>query len=418
MVSTRDDPRLVSILLLREPVSVLQGTDAYHDVFGSFCLPSFSLSALESGSSTPRNSSGTPVPLVDAEQNWSPSHDRSSLLGHNIFQDKTYLMTHHVDPDDNQREFWVISYPVLTHRLENIPLLADRILQAVHHETYDGVIITSKRAVQAWIEACKQVTPILKKRLANRQSSETLWNRVPYYVVGPATSKTLTTANLDPMLQPEEIVGASDTGTGEALAQKITQRLAEQKPGRQQKFLYLVGSKHSLTLQETLEKNQAPATLDEVCVYTTEKDPQLAYHCRLLAKELPLVDPSQSYARTPSASARQITPKQFSGPGNRESPPSTENGVSAKSTNNIGSAPDWIAFFSPSGAEYALPDLRAQHWIPTQDTNSAAKQPKIACIGPSTATWVREKLQLEPDAIAAQPTPASLREAIIQAEHK
>ncbi|WFC97617.1 uroporphyrinogen-III synthase [Malassezia yamatoensis] len=418
MVSTQDDPRLVSVLLLREPVSVLQGTDAYHDVFGSFCLPSFSLSALESGASTPRNSSGTPVQLVDAEQSGSHSHDRSLLLGHNIFQDNTYLMTHHIDPDDNQREFWVVSYPVLTHRLENIALLADRILQGVHNESYDAVIITSKRAVQAWIEACKQVTPILKKRLADRQSSETLWKKVPYYVVGPATAKTLSSANIDPMLQPEEIVGASDTGTGEALAQKITQRLAEQKPGRQSKFLYLVGSKHSLTLQETLEKNQAPATLDEICVYTTEKDPQLAYHCRLLAKELPFVDASQGNARIPSTASHQVTAKQLSGRGSRESSPTVENGLSAKSTNNIGLAPDWIAFFSPSGAEYALPDLRAQHWIPTPDSNSTAKQPKIACIGPTTATWVRENLQFEPDAIAAQPTPASLREAIIQAEHK
>ena len=42
-----------TVLLLRTPVPPDQGTDPYHDAFGSFCLPSFPLSALDSGAATP-----------------------------------------------------------------------------------------------------------------------------------------------------------------------------------------------------------------------------------------------------------------------------------------------------------------------------------------------------------------------------
>ncbi|CAO1638187.1 unnamed protein product [Sympodiomycopsis kandeliae] len=42
-----------TILLLRTPIPPKEGTDPYHDVFGSFCLPSFPTSALDSGAATP-----------------------------------------------------------------------------------------------------------------------------------------------------------------------------------------------------------------------------------------------------------------------------------------------------------------------------------------------------------------------------
>ncbi|CAO1616301.1 unnamed protein product [Parajaminaea phylloscopi] len=42
-----------TVLLLRTPVGPNRGTDPYHDAFGAFCLPSFPVSALDSGAATP-----------------------------------------------------------------------------------------------------------------------------------------------------------------------------------------------------------------------------------------------------------------------------------------------------------------------------------------------------------------------------
>lgn len=46
-------PTISTALLLRTPISPAEGTDAYHDAFGTFCLPSFPMSALDSGATTP-----------------------------------------------------------------------------------------------------------------------------------------------------------------------------------------------------------------------------------------------------------------------------------------------------------------------------------------------------------------------------
>lgn len=411
-----EEPHIVSILLLREPVSILQGTDAYHDAFGSFCLPSYSLSALESGASTP-HTPGALSHTPDSDRSRSPILERPSLMSSNVFQDKAYLMTHHVASDDDSREYWIVSFPILTHKLQNLSPLAERILRAVEDkESYDGVIITSKRAVQAWIEACRQVAAIMQDRPDSHMESERIWATVPYYVVGPATAKSLTSAPLAPMLQPREVIGASDTGTGSALAQCMAERFAAQKVQRTQRLLYLVGSKHSLSLQETLEELKAPVDLDELCVYTTDKDTSFDYHCRLLSKELPRVDSvSTNNKILSSAPSRHRGLKLTELDAEETMPPPVDIPLASSSHAND-PAPKWIVFFSPSGGDYALPDLRARNWVPGPDSESKDRMPKIACIGPTTATWVRERFGMEPHAVASRPTPASLREAIVKVE--
>ena len=416
MRGTPDEPQVVSVLLLREPVSVSQGTDAYHDAFGSFGLASYSLSALESGSSTPRNANGQIAYTPDGERSRSPVSDRTLTLNHNIFQDRSYLMTHHLSSDDDSREYWIVSYPILSHKLENIQALADRILHAVENKvSYDGVIITSKRAVQAWVEACKRVASIMQERPDSKMDSERIWSTVPYYVVGPATAKALTSARLAPMLQPREVIGASDTGTGTALAQCMAQRFAAQNVSQPQRLLYLVGSKHSLSLQETLEELKAPVELDELCVYSTEKDTNFEYHCRLLSKELPRVDAMQSLHKSSPLLGRHhnLMLTELDTDGDTSSPMESPNMGTPLSQ---GQAPKWIVFFSPSGGDYALSDLEAYNWVRKGEAGSEKSMPKIACIGSTTATWVRERLGVEPDAIAERPTPDSLRDAIVNSE--
>lgn len=65
----------------------------------------------------------------------------------------------------------------------------------------------------------------------------------------------------------------------------------------------------------------------------------------------------------------------------------------------------WIVFFSPSGVEIVAtrhPDNRTV----------AVERTSIACIGKTTASAVVEWFGREPDAVAAEPTPEALAEAI------
>lgn len=71
--------------------------------------------------------------------------------------------------------------------------------------------------------------------------------------------------------------------------------------------------------------------------------------------------------------------------------------------------PNWIVFFSPSGGNYALPELTQRRWIVPFEREMGSK---VACIGATTAQWVRQNLGFEPHAIAARPTPDALRSCI------
>lgn len=108
-----------------------------------------------------------------------------------------------------------------------------------------------------------------------------------------------------------------------------------------------------------------------------------------------------------------------------------------------GTKPDWLVFFSPSGIQFALEDLRRRQWTPgpytfdfdaqeyAKDSPESAKKrdkwlsagppegyPRIAVLGPTTKRWVRQNLGFQPDAVAASPGPPELREAIRMAEKR
>ena len=90
----------------------------------------------------------------------------------------------------------------------------------------------------------------------------------------------------------------------------------------------------------------------------------------------------------------------------------------------------WITFFAPSGADNALPFLRQHFTLPDGGAPSPPQaQPKrkastgkkgapalptakIAVIGPTTASHVRDTLKLEVTAIATQPSPEALANAV------
>lgn len=180
--------RPTSVLMLRTPVPPSQGTDPYHDAFGPFCLPSFPLSALESGSSTPL------PPPISLTQMSSSDRSGADLLKNALsasatgrrrgrwIDDDATLTTHHlasdadaINLDDGEeedqeipkREFCVTSVPILGHRVLNADELADRILYGSKEKgdlrrEYRGAIVTSQRAVEAWAEASNIVADTVR----------------------------------------------------------------------------------------------------------------------------------------------------------------------------------------------------------------------------------------------------------------
>ncbi|PBK70585.1 tetrapyrrole biosynthesis, uroporphyrinogen III synthase [Armillaria solidipes] len=69
--------------------------------------------------------------------------------------------------------------------------------------------------------------------------------------------------------------------------------------------------------------------------------------------------------------------------------------------------PWWIVFFAPSAAEFVLPFLKEQF-----DLDSV----KIAAIGPTTATFLRETLGLRVDSILTKPLPEELLGPIVDVD--
>ena len=393
----------LSVLLLRTPVPPSVGTDAYHDTFGPFCLPSFSSSAVDSATSTPKsNYSRLSESPVAEESNVATLHE--ALCDITAQQTTSFtptapldawLMTHHKGwVDFSEREFCVTSFPVLAHRSVSVPKLSEII--AAQEDTYDGVIITSQRAVESWTEACLAAMPSLRARGVR----ESRWTSLPFYTVGPATSNSLRSARIAPVLAPGNVIGDENTGTGELLAHVIAQR------SRSQHLLYLVGDKTSRGLTQTLSEIAPDVILERLMVYETCQDPKLGSHISLLARNLP----GSSGPRTPTRPRASSNSSRYTVRPLVELVTQEPNGAPTPplDANESPEFPDWIVFFSPSGGRYALPFLRERRWI---GTNRA----KIACIGPTTASWVRDELGFEPHAVASTPTPTALREAITNA---
>ncbi|SPO27976.1 related to HEM4 - Uroporphyrinogen III synthase [Ustilago trichophora] len=352
-----EPPPPITVLLLRSPVSMNKGTDPYHDAFGSFCLPSFASSALESGTSTPLPSLsiGAKASLASTTDNGAldliktalsqqaaaasnsklaASSDQPSSTAlplsatgrrkGKFIQDQPRLMTHHlsypVDANGNEVEieYCVTSFPILAHKFVNQDEFVDRLLYGSPIQgsetgsAYRGMIVTSQRAVEAYISAGVKAQDILRSKKKTSSSSPTQWNRVPFFAVGPATSSALRTVPLAPWLRPRLVMGGEATGTGETLARYVIRhfsspsildqnsdlRAAEQAPP----LLYLVGDKNASTIPDLLSQASPPTgpiPHQELQVYETAPDPHFAEGCEVLAKTLPSVV-SRPPSRRPS----------------------------------------------------------------------------------------------------------------------
>jgi len=78
----------------------------------------------------------------------------------------------------------------------------------------------------------------------------------------------------------------------------------------------------------------------------------------------------------------------------------------------------WIVFFAPSSAEFALPVLREHLAFSPVDGegNQDGRFCKVAAIGPTTMTHVREKCGVRVHAVAEKPSPEALGGALLQYE--
>ncbi|CDU24986.1 related to HEM4-Uroporphyrinogen III synthase [Sporisorium scitamineum] len=354
-----EPPPPITILLLRSPVSMSKGTDPYHDAFGSFCLPSFASSALESGASTPLpnlSTSGKPslsstvehgaldlIKTALTQQAAAGAAATKSSTDHNsssastalplsatgrrkgkFIHDQPRLMTHHLSypadahGEEVEIEYCVTSFPILAHKFLNQDEFVDRLLYGSRNKSndtagpYRGMIVTSQRAVEAYTSAGVKAQDILRCKGKTSSSSPTQWNRVPFFAIGPATSSALRTVPLAPWLRPRLVMGGEATGTGETLARYVVRhfsspsildqnsdlRSAEQAPP----LLYLVGDKNASTIPDMLSQAEPPTgpiPFEELQVYETAPDPHFAEGCEVLARTLPSVV-SRPPSRRPS----------------------------------------------------------------------------------------------------------------------
>ncbi|KAL1756181.1 tetrapyrrole biosynthesis, uroporphyrinogen III synthase [Schizophyllum commune] len=226
---------------------------------------------------------------------------------------------------------------------------------------FDGVIVTSSRACEAWKRAVQRVYPAEAKS----STSENGWAITPFYAVGRATAVALR-AIADSPAAPRDIRG-EESGTGEQLARFIVEDVAREdaERGHPARLLYLTGDKN---------RDTVPTILTEAGI---------------------LFEPLQVYGTCGAPDFEQRLDEALAD----LSPDSTE---------------QWVVFFAPSSTDFALPYLHKRFEL-RREANSAfgtRKAARIAAIGPMSSDHIFRERLLHVDAVAAKPSPAQLVEAI------
>ncbi|KZP27996.1 tetrapyrrole biosynthesis, uroporphyrinogen III synthase [Athelia psychrophila] len=268
----------------------------------------------------------------------------------------------HCDPYESKfREhgFRPVSLPVLETAFVDVDDLRECI--AGGPKRYAGVIITSARSCEAWANG-----------LVSTESPGD-WSSIPFYVVGAATHKVLSS-----IPGPRIIRGGAQTGTSERLARFILDDLPRDTRTKPI-LLYLTGDKNRDTLPNILA--EGGVEIQPLKVYETRG--------------------SSTFAEDLKGAIEHIHPE----------------------------APHWIVFFAPSAAEFVTPILRCFFSLPSlvplapEEAISQAKLRKaeLATIGPTTRDFLLNTLSLRVAATALKPNSESLVDAILSSgpsEHK
>ncbi|KAI6119106.1 tetrapyrrole biosynthesis, uroporphyrinogen III synthase [Pisolithus croceorrhizus] len=270
-----------------------------------------------------------------------------------------------------------ISVPVLETTLVHLEQLADRIAEGPSVHRFTGVIVTSKRSIEAWGQAVEGVVAWSGENVVVREvrcgdEGKTSWASIPFYVVGEVTAEAARELGkrFPPGLGPTDIRGGSEAGSAEQLARIILEDVSESK-----KMLYLTGDKNQDTISRIL--TQGGVGLEKLQVYETHGSSTFVHD---LENALPLCLPDDA-----------------------------------------NEAWGWIVFFAPSAARHVYPAL-CDHFFFRRlaDTGGVDEHghgrkeiAKVAAIGPTTASCLRDELGLRVDVVAPKPTPAELASAIV-----
>ncbi|KAI4526271.1 tetrapyrrole biosynthesis, uroporphyrinogen III synthase [Schizophyllum commune Loenen D] len=226
---------------------------------------------------------------------------------------------------------------------------------------FDGVIVTSSRACEAWKRAVQRVHPTEEQS----SSIENGWATTPFYAVGRATAVALR-AIADSPAAPRDIRG-EESGTGEQLARFIVDDVRNGNAERDHpaRLLYLTGDKNRDTVPSIL--TEAGISLEPLQVYGTCGAPDFEQRLDEALTALP--------------------------------PDSTE---------------QWVVFFAPSSTDFALPYLHERFELRREaaSVSGSRKAARIAAIGPMSSEHIFCERHLHVDAVAAKPSPAQLVEAI------
>ncbi|KIK93597.1 hypothetical protein PAXRUDRAFT_144734 [Paxillus rubicundulus Ve08.2h10] len=266
------------------------------------------------------------------------------------------------------RGYTPLSIPVLETVPVNTDVLKVKILHGPKEQGLSGVIITSKRAVEAWSEALEMIS---QDPLTETQADTLVdWGAVPFYVVGDATAAAAfeiqTKFPSFPHLVPIIIRGGSQSGIAERLAHFILED-APAHDNETRKLLYLTGDKNRDTLPQILSTGSVD--LDALEVYRTGGSPSFPADLKSALERAPI-------------------------------------GNQADSSQCWG----WVVYFAPSAAEFVTPFLYDMFELGGQST--AKSTLKIAVIGPTTASFLRDTLKLQVDVVASKPTPEMLSSAV------
>ncbi|KAH9996171.1 tetrapyrrole biosynthesis, uroporphyrinogen III synthase, partial [Russula compacta] len=245
--------------------------------------------------------------------------------------------------------FYPLSLPVLEATFENIERLSHIIRGEDDEDKVDGVIVTSARAV----EAC-----------ANAGAAIDDWRAIRFYAVGPATA-----ALLAQLPNPPQDVRGTESGTAERLARYIAQDAT-----KEERLLYLTGDKNRDTLSRIVREALGEGVIRELRVYAT-----------------------RGVRDFEGCLARAL-----------------RRGEADEDDDDLW----WIVFFAPSAAAHALPALRAHFSLAMPEESSPLRREprlrraRIAAIGPTTASYLREEARLSVDAVAEAPNADSVVAAV------
>ncbi|KAK6850906.1 Uroporphyrinogen-III synthase [Apiospora arundinis] len=247
--------------------------------------------------------------------------------------------------------------PVLQHQFEEDGLkvvrefLQNRKIGKSHDASFGGLIFTSQRAVEAF------------GKLVEEGQGDESWPHlqdVPFYSVGPATTRALKAI---PQSPPFQIFG-EHTGNGEALAHFMLEHYGEWYSDRPTKppLLFLVGEQRRDIIPKTL------------------MDPTLAADKRIDVTETVVYGTGvmESFPKDFKEMLRQTSDRKVR----------------------------WVVVFSPTGCDSML-----------EGSTCSARETRcrttfIATIGPTTRDYLKRTFGYEPDVCAEKPSPEGIWEGI------